>query len=294
MPNILMKQIQWYPGHMAKTKRLLQENISLVDVIIEFADARIPKSSVNPDFDLLLSQKPRIIAFNKSDLADPLMISRWKRYFSHKGVFCEFIDCKSGKGINELLALVKKAAEPAVRKDLDKGRVFRPIKLMAAGIPNTGKSTFINRIANNAATKTGNKPGVTKGKQWVKANKEIMILDTPGILWPKFEDEEVALNLAFTGAISDDIMDLPDIAYYLLVRLMNMYPDAVTQRYGFRYSDDSGENLLDLAAKAKGCVKKGGEPDYDRAAKMVLDDFRNGRLGNITLEAPNQGSDTNE
>lgn len=284
-----MKQIQWYPGHMAKTKRLLQENIGLVDVIVELADARIPKSSVNPDFNRLLSQKPRIIAFNKSDLADASKISLWKKHYAHEDVLCEFIDCKTGRGINDLFTLVKKAAEPVIQKDLSKGRVFRPIKMMAVGIPNTGKSTFINRVAKNAATKTGNKPGVTKGKQWVKVNREITILDTPGILWPKFEDEEVAKNLAFTGAISDDILDLPDIAFFLLKRLNTMYPDAVKKRYGIEDDPDEGQSLLDLIARAKGCLLKGGEPDYERVAKMVLDDFRSGRLGCITLEVPDGG-----
>lgn len=283
-----MKQIQWYPGHMAKTKRLLQENIGLVDVIVELADARIPKSSVNPDFNRLLSKKPRIIAFNKSDLADPAKISLWKKYYAHEGVLCEFIDCKTGKGINDLFTLVRQAAQPVIQKDLDKGRVFRPIKLMAVGIPNTGKSTFINRVAKNAATKTGNRPGITKGKQWVKVNREISILDTPGILWPKFEDEEVAKNLAFTGAISDDILDLPDIAFYFLQRLNRSYPDAVVQRYGVEYDENQDQSLLDLIAAAKGCLLRGAEPDYERVAKMVLDDFRNGRLGNITLEVPDE------
>ncbi len=277
-----MKQIQWYPGHMAKTKRLLQDNIKLVDVIIEFADARIPNSSVNPDFENLLTQKPRIIAYNKSDLADPIQISKWKRYYENSGVISEFIDCKSGKGINELLDLVREAAMPVIQKDLSKGRAFRPIRIMIVGIPNTGKSTFINRIARKASAKTGNKPGVTKGKQWVTINKEMQMLDTPGILWPKFEDEKVALNLAFTGAISDDIMDLPDVAYFLMQQLIKLYPESVEQRYGIEHDDT--RNIIDIVAFNKGCIKKGNEPDYDRTAKMILDDFRSGKLGNITLE----------
>ncbi|MGI6560986.1 MAG: ribosome biogenesis GTPase YlqF [Clostridia bacterium] len=286
-----MKQIQWYPGHMAKTKRLLQENLSLVDVVVEMADARIPKSSINPDFDVLLSKKPRIIAFNKSDLADPEKSALWKKYFQEQGIPSEFIDCKTGKGIQELFNLIKKTVEPVLQKDLQKGRVFRLIKVMVTGIPNTGKSTFINRVAKNAATKTGNKPGITKGKQWVRANREMMILDTPGILWPKFEDEETAVNLAFTGAISDDILDLYEISCELLRRLGRMYPNAVSRRYNLEFDRNQNVHLPDLIAAAKGCLKKGGEPDYDRVSKMVLDDFRAGRFGKITLEMPEDRGD---
>ena len=274
---------QWYPGHMTKAKRMMQEDIKLIDLVIELVDARAPLSSRNPDIDQLAQNKYRIILLNKSDLADPEQNSKWAAYFRSRGFYVLEINAKTGMGVKSIQGLVQEVCREKIERDRRRGIQNRPIRAMVAGIPNVGKSTFINAFAGKACTKTGNKPGVTKGKQWIRLNKNLELLDTPGILWPKFEDQSVGMKLAFLGSINDEILVAEEMALDLIVFLRKSYPGALQQRYGIEEGDDRVKTLADIAA-ARRCFARGEELDYAKAAGILMDDFRSGRLGRITLE----------
>ena len=277
--------IQWYPGHMTKAVRMMQENIKLIDLIIELVDARIPFSSRNPDIDELGKNTSRIVLLNKSDLADPVWNRQWMEYFQKQGAYVLEINSKTGAGIKAINGLVQEACREKLERDRKRGIVNRPVRAMVAGIPNVGKSTFINAFAGKACTKTGNKPGVTKGKQWIRLNKNLELLDTPGILWPKFEDQQVGLNLAYIGSVNDEVIVLEELACHLLDTLHQLYPKAVEERYHIEWKEKSVENLEEIA-RSRGCFQKGETLDLKKAAGILLDDFRSGRLGRMTLERP--------
>ena len=282
---------QWYPGHMTKAKRMMQEDIKLIDLVIELVDARIPLSSKNPDIDELGKNKSRIILLNKSDLADPAGNALWREYFKAKGFCVLEINARSGAGIKEINGLVQQACKEKIERDKRRGLINRPVRAMVVGIPNVGKSTFINSFAGKACTKTGNKPGVTKGKQWIRMKNSLELLDTPGILWPKFEDQEVGMKLAFIGSMNDEIVIIQELALDLIQYIAIRYPIAFEERYGITYPADLPEEkaaveVLEQIAEVRKCYLKGKEPDYDRAASLFVDDFRSGRLGRITLETP--------
>jgi ribosome biogenesis GTPase A len=279
--------IQWFPGHMAKTRRVISENLKLVDVVVELLDARIPQSSRNPEIDSILRDKPRIIALNKSDLSDPEQNKKWKNYFAKQGISVIYTNAITGMGLGELKGKLKQLTRKKLQSAQARGRMQRPIKTMVVGIPNVGKSAFINKIAGKASAETGDRPGVTRSQQWVRINPEIMLLDTPGILWPKFEDKLTGLNLAFTGAIKDEIMDTTELAAMLLERLAVLYPERIKERYKLENPEDKkGFDLLTEAGKRRGCLIAGGEIDLNRIAAIVLDEFRGGKIGKITLEIP--------
>lgn len=284
--------IQWYPGHMAKTRRVIQEHLKLVDVVIELLDARIPLSSRNPEIDALIGVKPRVIALNKSDLADPSVNRVWEQYFKQKGMEVIYTNALTGTGLNELKTKLKTLMQSKIEKAAEKGRISRPVKTMVVGIPNVGKSAFINRIAGKASAMTGDRPGVTRTQQWVRINPEIQLLDTPGILWPKFEDIETGLNLAFTGAIKDEIMDTSELAAKLLERLALLYPEKVKERYKLADLSAYGLKLLEDAGRKRGCLVSGGQVDLNRIAIIVLDEFRGGKIGKLTLERPSPVKET--
>lgn len=285
--------IQWYPGHMTKAKRAMQEDIKLIDVIVELVDARVPLSSRNPDIDELGKNKYRVILLNKADLADPAVSKKWVSYFKEKGFHVLEINSRETSSAKAVNTVVREACKEKIERDQRRGIKNRPIRAMVVGIPNVGKSTFINAFAGKACAKTGNKPGVTKGKQWVRLNKELELLDTPGILWPKFEDPEVGMRLACIGSINDEILQMQEMASYLIAYLSEKYPDALRERY--QYEESTLETLLQeerpleevllyLVCESRKCYKKGNEPDYEKAAGLLLDDFRSGRLGRISLE----------
>jgi ribosome biogenesis GTPase A len=290
--GMVIMQYQWYPGHMAKAKRLMKEDMKLIDVVIELVDARIPLSSKNPDINQLAGNKSRVILLNKFDMADQQYTKAWKKYFESKCYFAALVNSKSGNGVKQVQDIVKIACEKKIERDRKRGILNRPVRAMVVGIPNVGKSTFINSFVGKASTKTGNKPGVTKGKQWIRLNKYIELLDTPGILWPKFEDQTVGLRLAMIGSINDNIINTTELASELLMFLSKYYMANIQKRYEIEGSktlkDIAAAYILleDIAVK-RSCLLRGGEPDIDRAAILLLDDFRNSRLGNITLEFPN-------
>ena len=276
---------QWYPGHMTKAKRTMQEDIRLIDVVIELVDARIPLSSKNPDIDQLAANKSRILLLNKSDMADPACIDPWIRFYTERGYLALAINAKKKNELKKVNALIQEACKEKMERDRKRGILNRPVRAMIVGIPNVGKSTFINSFAGKACTKTGNKPGVTKGKQWIRLNKQVELLDTPGILWPKFEDQVVGQHLAFIGAIRDELIQSMDLALDLIEFLTESYPETLNQHYSVDESADSAE-LLRQIAENRGCIGKGNEPDYDKAAFLLLDDFRNARIGRFTIEKP--------
>ncbi|RKM62670.1 MULTISPECIES: ribosome biogenesis GTPase YlqF [unclassified Butyrivibrio] len=289
---------QWYPGHMTKAIRMMQENIKLIDIIIELTDARIPASGRNPDIDELGKNKYRLILLNKADLADPSITSKWKEFYKNEGYFVLEMNSKTGNEAGKVKDLILKACADKIEKDRKRGIVGRPIRAMVAGIPNVGKSTFINKLAGKASAKTGNKPGVTKGKQWISLGKNMQLLDTPGILWPKFEDDTVGLHLALIGSMNDENLDTTELACELIKLLEENYAEAIPSKYNITkeqvdeleevpYSTHLSAVLSAIAINRK-CFKQGAEPDISRAAAMLLDDFRNGRLGKITLERPNE------
>ena len=276
---------QWYPGHMTKAKRMMQENMKLIDLVIELADARVPVSSRNPDLDELGKNKARLILLNKSDLAEERMNDVWAAYFKEKGYSVVKLNAKKGGGIKSIQGVIQEACKEKIERDRKRGILNRPVRAMVVGIPNVGKSTFINALAGKACAKTGNKPGVTKGKQWIRLNKNVELLDTPGILWPKFEDQTVGLRLAWIGSIKDEILNTEELAAELTGFLVNSYPDVLKEKYEIEESADGFENLRGIA-ESRHCLVKGNELDTEKAAKLLLDDFRNGRLGRITLETP--------
>lgn len=278
-------QFQWYPGHMTKAKRAMQEDIKLIDVIIELVDSRVPFGSKNPDIDTLANGKSRILLMNKYDLADKAVSDKWTKYYEEKGYFVATVNSKNGRGVKAVNDVIQKACKEKIERDRKRGILNRPIRAMIVGIPNVGKSTFINSFAGKACAKTGNKPGVTKGKQWIRLNKNVELLDTPGILWPKFEDQQVGLNLAFIGSIKDELYNIYELSLLLLDYLIKNYPNAVADFYEIENSDSNNE-LLERIAIKRGCIKSGAEYDLDKAAKCLVDDFRNGRIGKISLEIP--------
>lgn len=278
---------QWYPGHMTKAKRMMQENIKLIDLIIELVDARIPMSSRNPDIDELGKGKSRIILLNKSDLADAGLNQEWESFFKEKGYFVQQLNAKTGAGIKNIQALVQESCKEKIERDRKRGIINRPIRAMVVGIPNVGKSTFINSFAGKACAKTGNKPGVTKGKQWIRLNKNLELLDTPGILWPKFEDQKIGEHLALIGSINDEILHVDELAVALIRNLKNSYLDLLEKRYNITMDEDAYDTLKKIAI-ARRCLQKGELPDVDRASSMLLEDFRSGKLGRITLERPEE------
>ena len=278
---------QWYPGHMTKAKRMMQENIKLIDLIIELVDARIPMSSRNPDNDELGKGKSRIILLNKSDLADARLNQEWESFFKEKGYFVQQLNAKTGAGIKNIQALVQESCKEKIERDRKRGIINRPVRAMVVGIPNVGKSTFINSFAGKACAKTGNKPGVTKGKQWIRLNKNLELLDTPGILWPKFEDQKIGERLALIGSINDEILHVDELAVALIRNLKNSYLDLLEKRYDITIDEDAYDTLKKIAIARK-CLQKGELPDVDRASSMLLEDFRSGKLGRITLERPEE------
>ena len=277
--------IQWFPGHMAKTKRLIIEHLKAVDVAAELLDARIPLASANPMVEELLSGKPRIIILNKADLADPGMTKAWESYYKRKGVAAVSMSCGNGKDKKKFLRLIKEAASPMLEKWKRRGLKTRSVRIMILGIPNVGKSTLINFISGTAAARTANTPGHTRGKQWVRLSQGLDLLDTPGVLWPKFEDQVSALRLAATGAIAGDVFDADTVVPELMRVLARTAPDALREKYGIEDAAADPQILLAQAGKRRGCILPGGAIDYARAQTMILNDFRSGKLGRITLDA---------
>ena len=277
--------LQWYPGHMTKAKRQMQEDLKLIDLIIELVDARIPISSRNPDIDELGKNKARLILLNKSDLADERYNEQWSAYFQKKGFYVVKVNAKSGAGLKSIQGVIQEACKAKIERDRRRGIKNRPIRAMVVGIPNVGKSTFINSYAGKACAKTGNKPGVTKGKQWIRLNKTLELLDTPGILWPKFEDQEVGKRLAFIGSIKDEILNLEELSLELLDYIRTNYPGLLNTRYGIE-EEGTPVSLLEAVADKRKCLIRGQEIDYAKAAGIVMEEFRNGKIGRITLEFP--------
>lgn len=275
--------LQWYPGHMTKARRMMQEDIKLIDLIIELVDARAPLSSRNPDIDQLGRQKSRLILLNKADLADERKNQSWSAYFQENGFYTVKADARSRAGLKVIHGMIREACKEKLERDRRRGIKNRPIRAMVVGIPNVGKSTFINTFAGKACTRTGNRPGVTKGKQWIRLDKNVELLDTPGILWPKFDDPQVGERLAMIGSVKDEILNIEELSLKLLVYLKEAYPGVLQERYGI---EESGEPaaVLETIAQERKCLKKGGGSDYGKAAKLLLDEFRGGKLGRITLE----------
>jgi ribosome biogenesis GTPase A len=279
---------QWYPGHMTKAKRQMQEDIKLIDLVIELADARIPASSRNPDIDELGKNKYRLILLNKADLADKKRTEEWSAYFREKGYAVVALDSRKTGGMKQITDVIMEACREKIERDRKRGIKNRPVRAMVVGIPNVGKSTFINSYAGKACAKTGNKPGVTKGKQWIRLSKEVELLDTPGILWPKFEDQQVGLRLALVGSIKDEILNVDELAISLITILLSDYPGMLAERYQVDESLPPVEILYGIAEN-RNCIGKGNELDYSRAAAILIDEFRSGAIGRITLEAPEKG-----
>ncbi len=278
-------QFQWYPGHMTKAKRMMEEDIKLIDLVIELVDARLPLSSRNPDIDKLGKNKYRLIILNKSDLVSEQDNSAWTEYFKNQGFYVVRLDSRSRAGMKNVNAVIDKACQEKFQRDRKRGILNRPVRAMVVGIPNVGKSTFINSFAGRACAKTGNKPGVTKGKQWIRLNKNVELLDTPGILWPKFEDQQVGLRLALVGSMNDEVLNIHELAMELIRYIKDNYAGMLNERYGI---DEDGlpEEVLSRIAEKRKCLKKGNELDYDKAAALVLDEFRSGTLGRVVLEFP--------
>ncbi len=275
--------VQWYPGHMTKAKRQMQEDLKLIDLIIELVDARVPLSSRNPDIDSLGQNKARLIILNKADLADERQNEAWTEYFIKKGFHVVQVDSRKGGGMKRVQAMIQEACREKTERDRRRGIKNRPVRAMVAGIPNVGKSTFINTFAGKACTKTGNKPGVTRGKQWIRLNKNVELLDTPGILWPKFEDQKVGERLACIGSVKDDLLNLEELSLLLIDYLKERYPGVLAKRYGIE-EEKEPLKVLEEIAKVRGCLKRGEELDYEKAAGLIFDDFRSGKTGRITLE----------
>jgi ribosome biogenesis GTPase A len=285
--NFEKMNIQWFPGHMTKAQRMIEDNIKLVDAVCEIIDARIPSASRNPDIDKLAAGKPRLVILNRVDLADPAITKRWRAYFEKSGVAVIETDAKSGKGINGFVPAVRKLLAEKISEYEAKGQVGRPLRVMILGIPNVGKSTFINKVAGRKAAIAGDKPGVTRGRQWINIDKSLDLLDTPGILWPKFDSQEIGELLAVTNAIKADVIDKETLAANFMLRLRNIYPQAITERYKFEPDPDAnGFELLEEAAKKRGFLISRGEYDIERMANTVLTEYHDGKLGRLTLELP--------
>lgn len=279
--------IQWYPGHMTKARRMMQEDIKLIDIVIELVDARIPLSSKNPDIDQLAGQKSRMILLNKYDLADAERTAEWERWFKKQGYYVYKLDARKGGQIKNITNMIQEACKEKIERDRKRGIINRPVRAMIVGIPNVGKSTFINTYAGKACAKTGNKPGVTKGKQWIRLNKNVELLDTPGILWPKFDDPAVGERLALIGSIKDEILNISELSIRLIEFLKEFYPGILEERYAVDENCDKIA-VLEGIAEARNCRQKGNILDLDKASKLLIDDFRSGKLGRLTLEFPQE------
>lgn len=282
--------IQWYPGHMTKTRRQMEQDIRLVDAVCEIVDARIPLSSRNPDIDSICGGKPRLMILNRIDMADPDMTRRWARYFRDQGMLVLETDCKNRKGTNQFAPAVRELLREKIQRYAEKGQAGRTLRVMVVGIPNVGKSTLINQVAGRKSAKAENRPGVTRGKQWITVEKGLELLDTPGILWPKFEDPEVGLKLAYTGAVKDNVVDVETLAGHLMELLGRSYPQALEGRYKITVPEQvQGYELLEAAGRKRGMLVSGGEVDTERMSRVLLEEYRSGKLGRFTLERPDQG-----
>lgn len=283
-------QIQWFPGHMAKTRRLITDSLKLVDVVIELVDARLPLSSRNPEIDRIVGSRPRVLVLNKADIADSDANAKWLSFFEKKGLAVILADSQSGKGLKNLDAAIEKVLAEKLERERQKGMQRRAIKMLVVGIPNVGKSSFINRLSGRAAAKTGDRPGVTTAKQWIKVAGKYEILDTPGILWPKFEDPEVGRRIAFTGGIKDEIMDIEELAYFLIGYLRQNYWELLQERYKITEDTETLDDfeLLEFIGKKRGCIVSGGNIDTLRTSNLILDEFRAAKIGKITLELPSK------
>ena len=279
-----VSHVQWFPGHMAKTRRIMASNLKLVDAVVEITDARIPFSSRNPEMKRIVGSKPRLVLLNKADSADPEVTAMWLDYYAKQGITALATDCRSGKNVSKFYGKLKELLKDDIEKWNAKGMSGRPIRIMIVGIPNVGKSSFINRLAGSRLAKVEDRPGVTRGAQWVSLDKELELLDTPGILWPKFDDQQVAIKLGYTGAIKDDVMDVCELADNLLGYLWENYKGNVIARY--KLDENTEKPDLEMIARKRGMLISGGEPDIERAAAAVLDEFRSGKLGRISLERP--------
>jgi len=278
--------IQWYPGHMVKAKKLVRENLKLVDVVMELVDARIPVSSRNPDINEILQDKPRVIVLNKADLANDSLNAKWERYFIDIGIPAAVINSHTGQGVNRLLSLVRQQAAEVLARHIAKGRQPRALRSMIVGIPNVGKSSLINKLAGKGTAKTADRPGVTKGKQWIRLNRDMELLDTPGILWPKFTDPEVGFKLAVTGAIKDEVINIEQVAIKLLEMLRKTAPEALMSRYKLTDLPDDHDELLQAIGAKRGCLVSGGQIDSLKTATIILNEFRGGKIGRFTLDIP--------
>ena len=281
--------IQWYPGHMTKAKRMMQESIKLIDCVVELIDARIPISSQNPDLPKIANGKPRLVLLTKMDLADPNKTNQWIEYFKQQGVVAMSVNARDGQNMNKVITQINEVCKERIERNKKRGLINKPLRIMVAGIPNVGKSTFINKLVGKSSTKTGNKPGVTKGKQWIKIKKGLELLDTPGILWPKFEDQTVGAHLAFVGSIKDDILDTTTLAHELICHLMNIYPKALQQAFPnveFMAGNElkPAHELLEAFARNRHYLQEKNVPDVNRMGKNILDDFRAGRFGRMTID----------
>ncbi len=287
MSELTIRNIQWFPGHMTKTRRMIGANISLVDAVVEILDARIPMSSRNPDMNGMIGNKPRLFILNKADMADPKITDNWISYFRKQGIAAISMDCKSGRGVKNFTGAVEQLLAPLLEKRKNAGMIGTPIRLMIVGIPNVGKSSFINRMAQSKRAKVEDRPGVTRTKQWVKIGSNMELLDMPGVLWPKFDDQEIAKRLAFTGAINDDVVDIETLAMLLLEYLAKHYPDTLTARYKMtEFTEMGGIELLETMGRKRGMLISGGEVNTERAAITLIDEYRSGKLGRMTLESP--------
>ncbi|WP_248484783.1 ribosome biogenesis GTPase YlqF [Tepidibacter aestuarii] len=278
--------INWYPGHMKKTKESLQKNLKLIDVVVELLDSRIPFSSKNPDVDNIIKDKPKVVVLNKFDMADPSKIKLWQDYYESQGVKAIPVNTISGKGVDKIIQECREAVREKMEALIKKGRKERAIRLMIVGVPNVGKSTLINKLAGRKSTQTGDRPGVTKGNQWVKLKGNLELLDTPGILWPRFEDENVAMNLAFTRAIKDEILDVETLALRFIEKLEDIYPENLKERYKLEELGQTPLETMEMIGVKRGCLMARKEIDYTRVAKIVLNEFREGKTGKMTLEVP--------
>lgn len=282
----MQNNIQWYPGHMTKTRRLIEKNLKLIDVVVEILDARVPMSGRNPNFDDIIKGKPRLLVMNKSDLADTERTKEWIKWFTDNGISVIPISCATGKGLNNVINSARALVQDKIDREKEKGRNIT-VKIMMVGIPNVGKSSLINKLVGKASAKTGDRPGVTRGEQWIRIRSDVELLDTPGILPPKFDNQELAKRLAYTGAIKDEIMNIELLAYSLLDYLRDNYRDILCTRYKLSDIEDlEGYEILQMIGRKRGCVISGGEIDMERAANLVIDELRSARIGNITLEMP--------
>lgn len=280
--------IQWFPGHMTKTGREMTADLKLVDLIVELIDARIPFSSRNPEIDRLTNGKPRLIVMTKTDLADSSVTALWEEYYKKQGFVCVTVNAMTGQGINQVFDAAEKVLADKIQRDREKGMVNRKIRMMIAGVPNVGKSSLINRLSGRSSAKTGDRPGVTRGKQWIRLKNGYELLDTPGILWPKFENQQVGLHLAFTGAIKDDVVDIEELAFYLIGTLRKHYSEQLCQRYKLDSLAEMDYEVLEQISKSRGFLVRGGEADTRRGANILLDEFRGAVLGKISLERPEE------